>query len=196
MRNQTNLILNYMKEFGSISTLDAFRDLGVTRLSGRIFDLKEMGYTISSKFVSSKNRYGEIVHFKQYSLEQWKGDIMNDESKTNFLEIGRGAMLERFDYELDRIVDNIIDPNTPATKPRKIQMTITLTPDAERKHIRHEVIVKSTPQPTNPIIGATAIISGNGNVSLVELVTQIPGQYDVYGSEQQPPDVVRLHKQA
>jgi len=67
---QTKLILDYMKVFGSISSLDAYKDLGVTRLSGRIFDLKKMGYNISSKFVSDKNRFGETVHFKQYSLEQ------------------------------------------------------------------------------------------------------------------------------
>ena len=99
-----------------------------------------------------------------------------NERKKTFLELGRGAMLKRFDYELDRIIDNILDPNTPATKPRKISLTITFKPDAERQQVSHEVIVKSTPQPTNPLVGATAIISnGTDGVSLVELVPQIPG---------------------
>jgi len=119
---------------------------------------------------------------------------MNDERKKNFLEIGRGAMLERFDYELDRIVDNIIDPNTPAEKPRKIQLTITFTPDATRKHIKHEVVVKSTPQPTSPIAGSTAIIEGADGVSLVELTAQIPGQYDLSGNESRQPDIIQLRK--
>lgn len=40
--------------------------------------------------------------------------MANEERKKNFLEIGRGAMMERFDYELERVIDNILDPNTPA----------------------------------------------------------------------------------
>lgn len=120
-----------------------------------------------------------------------------DERKKNFLELGRGAMLERFDYELDRIVDNILDPNTPAMKPRKISLTITFKPDAERQQVAHEVIVKSTPQPTNPLVGATAIVpNGKGGVSLVELVPQIPGQMDVHGGEQRMPDVIPIRRQA
>jgi len=121
---------------------------------------------------------------------------MNEQKKT-FLELGRGAMLERFDYELERIVDNILDPNTPANKPRKITMTITLKPDAERSQIGYEVVVKSTPQPTNPIQGATAIIPGSdGEMSLVELVPQIPGQFDLQGKEQRSPDVIQFKKHA
>ena len=105
-------------------------------------------------------------------------------------------MLERFDYELDRIIDNILDPNTPAAKPRKIQLTLTLTPDTERELIKHEVVVKSTPQPTNPISGATAIMLSDGQVSLVELVPQVPGQIDAYGGEQRMPDVIKLRNLA
>lgn len=121
---------------------------------------------------------------------------MNTDDQKRFLELGKGAMLERFDYELDRILDNIIDPNTPATKPRKIQMTITFKPDAERQHIGYEFVVKSTPQPTNPIQGATAVMTGGGGIALVELLPQIPGQYDVHGGEQRQPDVVRMPRRA
>ena len=113
---------------------------------------------------------------------------------TTFLELARGAMLERFDYELNRVIDNIVDPNTPATKPRKIQMTITFTPDNERKHISHDVVVKSTIQPTNPISGSTALIERDGQTSLVELTAQIPGQADIYGGEQEKPSIIQLHK--
>ena len=37
---QCQRIIAYIKEFGSISTLEAFRDLGVARLASRIHDLK------------------------------------------------------------------------------------------------------------------------------------------------------------
>jgi len=120
-----------------------------------------------------------------------------NERKKNFLELGRGAMLERFDYELDRVVDNILDPNTPANKPRKITMEITLLPDADRQYISYSVVVKPKPQPTNPIAGATAVMpNGDGGVQLVEMTPQIPGQYGIYGEEQQAPDVIQIRRQA
>ena len=69
---QCERILQYMKEFGSISTLEAFGDLGVTRLASRINDLKKMGYSITSTTASGKNRFGESTHFSVYRLEEEK----------------------------------------------------------------------------------------------------------------------------
>ena len=116
----------------------------------------------------------------------------NNERKKNFLELGRGAMLERFDYELNSVVDNILDPNTAATKPRKITVTVTLKPDADRQHITHEVTVKSSLQPTNPIVGSTALVQNGSDAALVEMVPQIPGQMDIDGGEQRMPDIIPL----
>lgn len=58
-----------MKDFGSISALEAMQDYGILRLASRIHDLKQMGYNIKSSTVSKKNRYGESTHFKVYRLE-------------------------------------------------------------------------------------------------------------------------------
>jgi hypothetical protein len=59
-----------MNQFGSIPTLEAFKDLGVARLASRIHDLKSMGYNITSEIKSSKNRFGEDAHFKVYRLAE------------------------------------------------------------------------------------------------------------------------------
>lgn len=40
--NQCDKIIRYIKDFGSITTMQAFQDLGITRLSGRIYDLKAL----------------------------------------------------------------------------------------------------------------------------------------------------------
>ena len=58
-RTQADRVLAYIKTFGSITSLEAFRDLGVTRLSARIFELRARGLEIDSTSVTSKNRYGE-----------------------------------------------------------------------------------------------------------------------------------------
>lgn len=66
---QCERVVQYCNDFGSITTLQAFQDLGVTRLASRINDLKNQGYTIESTFVSSKNRYGESVSYKKYTIK-------------------------------------------------------------------------------------------------------------------------------
>lgn len=63
---QCERVLKYMDDFGTISTMQAFSDLGVTRLASRIHDLKQMGYDIESETRYSKNRYGENTHYSVY----------------------------------------------------------------------------------------------------------------------------------
>lgn len=65
---QTDRILRYIKEFGSITAAQAFNDLGVSQLATRIFELNKSGYEIQSRFVTGKNRYGEPVKYKEYFL--------------------------------------------------------------------------------------------------------------------------------
>ncbi len=66
---QTQRVLDYIQEFGSITQLDALQDLGVMRLASRISDLKRQGYPITSTIEPVKNRYGEKCHIKRYSLQ-------------------------------------------------------------------------------------------------------------------------------
>ena len=70
MGKRQQRVLNYMLDYGSISSLEAFRDLGVTRLSAVIFNLKRKGIAIKSTTESSLNRYGEPVHFSRYMVQQ------------------------------------------------------------------------------------------------------------------------------
>lgn len=69
---QCQRILDYMRRFGAISTLEAFNDLGVTRLASRIHDLKAQGYNIVSTIGIAKNRYNETIHFSIYRLKEDK----------------------------------------------------------------------------------------------------------------------------
>lgn len=63
---QCERILQYMDDFGSISTMQAFTELGVTRLASRIHDLRCMGIDIESETKTGKNRYGESTHYSVY----------------------------------------------------------------------------------------------------------------------------------
>lgn len=55
-----------MDDFGSISTLEAFRDLGITRLAARIYELIDGGMPISKTPETKLNRYGEKVTYMRY----------------------------------------------------------------------------------------------------------------------------------
>lgn len=65
---QNERILNYIEEFGSITQIDALRDLACMRLASRVSDLRSKGVNIVSKTEAVKNRYGEVCHIKRYSL--------------------------------------------------------------------------------------------------------------------------------
>ena len=68
MGKQQQRVLDYMLQHGSITSMEAFRELGVTRLSAVIFVLKRKGYNIKSVTESFKNRYNEPVSFSRYSV--------------------------------------------------------------------------------------------------------------------------------
>ena len=65
---QSERIIDYIKQFGSISPLEAFRDLGITKLATRISEMKKEGMEFDQEFMKSKNRFGETVHYMRYSL--------------------------------------------------------------------------------------------------------------------------------
>ena len=70
---QNERIITYMRDFGSITQLEASADLGVMRLAARIADLRKNGWGIISKTEAVENRYGEKCHIKRYSLEEYDG---------------------------------------------------------------------------------------------------------------------------
>lgn len=61
-------VLKYLKDVGSITSLDAIREFGNTRLAATIFSLKEDGYDIVSKQEVVVNRYGENRIIARYFL--------------------------------------------------------------------------------------------------------------------------------
>lgn len=63
---QKQRVLDYIRETGSITPLEAIKELGVLRLSAVIFDLKKEGNAIKSELVPVQTRYG-TAHVAKYS---------------------------------------------------------------------------------------------------------------------------------
>lgn len=68
-KTQCERVLEYMKQFGSITSIQAMQDLGCMRLASRVNDLKKSGYPIGSRTKTGKNRYGDPVSYSEYYLE-------------------------------------------------------------------------------------------------------------------------------
>ena len=64
-----NRVINYMREFGSITTRDAFIDLGCTRLSEYIRQAR-LTLNVKDKWESTINRWGKKVEYKRYWIEE------------------------------------------------------------------------------------------------------------------------------
>lgn len=59
LNNTQTRVFNYIKDFGSITTLQACNDLGETRLSARIFELKDKGIPIGFEWIRVKKYFFE-----------------------------------------------------------------------------------------------------------------------------------------
>ena len=64
---QCDYVLKYINDFGSISALEAFKDLGIMRLAARISDLERRGYKFERKQERFTNRYGKKGSYTRYS---------------------------------------------------------------------------------------------------------------------------------
>lgn len=65
---QRERVIQYIKDFGSITAWEAMKELGVMQLAARLCELKEEGYVFDKKTEKGKNRYGDPCWWTRYSL--------------------------------------------------------------------------------------------------------------------------------
>ena len=113
--------------------------------------------------------------------------------KKSILEMVNGAIRERVDVEVNKAVDNIIDPNTEPTAKRTITLKIELKPDKERNAISVSASATAKLAPVTAV-GTTLVLTGdeNGEMMLAELTPQIPGQMNMDGQEQKAPAILKI----
>ena len=58
---------------------------------------------------------------------------MNDLKDINLQTLARGALAELFSSEFEKVVENILDPNTSHKNPRKIKIELVFRPEEDRK---------------------------------------------------------------
>ena len=113
---------------------------------------------------------------------------------SSILEMAQGAIMEQVNMEVSKIVDNILDPNTTATKKRQLNLVVDFAPSADRSTVVITATAKSKLLPNNSIqttlyVGAD---SRTGEVQAVEMVPQIPGQQSFSGEVQEEPKILKI----
>ena len=103
-----------------------------------------------------------------------------------------GKLSVQLNKALEKITENVQDPNTDAQKVRKINVSISFRPNDERNFVATTVETKLS---LAPELGATTALSmgrdlRTGEVEAVEIFNQIPGQMsvnDVIDQEEEEP---------
>ena len=96
-------------------------------------------------------------------------------------KFANGAFTSQINRELEKVTENIQDPNTDATAKRRITVVIEFKPNEARNFVTTGVQAKST---LAQALGAvTALNMGKdlktGEVEAVEIGNQIPGQMSI-----------------
>lgn len=68
--NQYDMVLAYLRKFGSITPIDAYREFAVMRLGAIIYELRKDGYNIQTEYTTSKNRFGSKVTYATYLYKE------------------------------------------------------------------------------------------------------------------------------
>lgn len=99
----------------------------------------------------------------------------------NSEQFAGGKLSVQLNKALEKITENVQDPNTDAQKVRKINVSISFRPNDERNFVATTVETKLS---LAPELGATTALSmgrdlRTGEVEAVEIFNQIPGQMNV-----------------
>ena len=71
---QHDLIINYIKQHGSITPYEAFLYLKITKLSTRIGEIERKGTArFKRKMIRSKDSFGDETTYMRYWLEETNG---------------------------------------------------------------------------------------------------------------------------
>ena len=68
MKSQAARLLSHLKQGRKVTSYSAMELLGIASLHRRLADLREQGFVIQDRWQTIKNRYGEDVRIKVYTL--------------------------------------------------------------------------------------------------------------------------------
>ncbi len=106
------------------------------------------------------------------------------EKVNSVLDFAGGAMLERLNYELVKVMENIKNLNTD-DKPRKIKIELSFTPVNDRNSVTIKSVVKKELRPTSSVQTQMAIQTIDNKIGCYEMTGIPDGQVNIFGDVQQ-----------
>ena len=71
IKGDNKRVLDYIRENGSITPLDAIREFGITRLAAVIYKLKNIwGIQIETHYETARDRFGEYSRYARYTFPE------------------------------------------------------------------------------------------------------------------------------
>lgn len=101
--------------------------------------------------------------------------------KVSLTDLLGGAAVEAFDYEIGKVAENILDPNTPPLAVREITLKVKIKPSPERDMGSVTVACTSKLAPSAPLASRMYFGMQGGKPIAVE---RNPNQPNLPGTEQ------------
>ena len=106
-----------------------------------------------------------------------------------------GSVEERFNAELDKVWQNVYDPNTDPKKARTLTLKVKIVPNERRDSCDFRVNVTSSLAPYADLTQTVMLAVGaDGTIKATERTDQVPGQIDMEGSETPMPQTIVFGK--
>ena len=62
------ILIEHLKKYGSITSMEDIQEYGCTRLSHYIYLMRGQGMNIENEIIKTVNRYGQKTHYCRYRL--------------------------------------------------------------------------------------------------------------------------------
>lgn len=104
-----------------------------------------------------------------------------------------GSVEERFNAELDKVWQNVYDPNTDPKKARTLTLKVKIIPSERRDSCDFRVNVTSSLAPYADLTQTVMLaIGSDGTIKATERTDQVPGQLDIEGNEAPLPQTIEF----
>ena len=67
-KSQISDVIKHLRKYKTITSYEAIKKYGATRLSGIIYILRERGFGIETEMIQGKNRYDHMTNYAIYNL--------------------------------------------------------------------------------------------------------------------------------
>lgn len=115
-------------------------------------------------------------------------------NETSIINMAGGAVIECLDIEVGKVLQNLMDPNTPATAKRSLRLDIEFKADEDRCNFSVTYHTSSKLAPRNPLRTRMTTVEDHetGEFYAVEHTPNLPGQLALGGREQDAPKILRV----